>query len=190
MISIESLVQAFLLIFIPLDVFGNIPVFIMLTEKMHEKSRKRNIKVALLIATALLLLFLFLGNYLLWLFRISLEDFMVAGGIILLIIGVKLVLGLSLREKRAEKYETAIVPMATPLLTGPAVITAVIISVATFGYAVTFLSAVINLAIAWLVLINTPFFFRILGRQGSDVVSKLFGLILVAMAVSFIRGGV
>lgn len=187
---IEQIVQAFLLIFIPMDVFGNIPVFMILTEKMHAHSRKRNIKTAILIAAALLLVFLFGGVYLLHIFRIDLKDFMIAGGLVLMIMGMKIVLNLGLREKRAEKYERAIVPMATPLITGPAVLTAIIISVDLYGYALSFISAIVNILIAWLVLVHTDFFFKILGRQGSDVLSKIFGLILVAMAVGLIRGGI
>jgi len=187
---IEQLIQAFLLIFIPMDVFGSISVFMVLTEKMEEHSRKRNIKVAILIAAGLLLVFLFGGIYLLKMFRIDLKDFMIAGGIVLMILGVKIVLNMGLREKRAEKYQSAIVPMATPLITGPAVITSIIICVQNFGYALSFISAALNILIAWFVLSNTTFFFKVLGRQGADVLSKIFGLILVAMAVGFIRAGV
>lgn len=190
MITIEILIKAFLLLFIPMDVLGNIPVFNILMEKMNPENRRHTIHLTVLIAFALLLVFLFGGIHILNFFNISIKDFMVAGGIILMIMGIKLVLGLGIREKRADQYETAIVPMATPLITGPAVITAIIISVDLYGYAASFISAVLNIIIAFAGLRLTPVIFRFLGRQGGDVVSKIFGIILVAMAISFIRGGI
>ncbi|MFH1071848.1 MAG: MarC family protein [Nanoarchaeota archaeon] len=184
-----DLLKAFFVLFVAMDVPGNIPLFITLTSRMEHQQRKKSIKVAVFLASILLLLFLFLGNQILKVFNIQIDDFKIAGGIILAIIGIKVVLGLRLSEKRAEKYELAVVPMATPLVTGPAVITTVIILVDQYGLIVALISACINLLIAWFVLNKTDIFFKFLGRQGSDVLSRIFGLILVAMAIGFIRGG-
>ncbi|MFH1916149.1 MAG: MarC family protein [Nanoarchaeota archaeon] len=183
-------IQAFLLLFVALDTIGNIPVFFILTKKMPLKKRRKNVKIALLLASGLLVLFLLFGEYVLRFFAISIGDFRIAGGIILAIIGLKLVLNLRLLENRAEKYQNAIIPMATPLVTGPAAITAVIVNTATYGLLISALAVIANLLIVWVILTRTDFFFRLFGRQGADVLSKIFGIILVAIGIGFIRGGV
>lgn len=186
---LESLIKAFLLLFLAMDTIGNIPVFVMLTAKMQPEKRRKNISMAIFIAALLLLVFLAAGATILKFFAIDIADFKVAGGIVLGLIGLRLVLNLRMLEDRAEKYTNAIIPMATPLITGPAAITAVIINVDTYGYAVAFVAAVLNIALAWIILSRTEYFFKLLGRQGADVVSKIFGLILVAIAIGYIRGG-
>jgi multiple antibiotic resistance protein len=189
-VFIESLIKAFLLLFLAMDTIGNIPVFVMLTAKMQPEKKRKNVYAALLVASGLLLLFLIAGGVILKFFNIEIADFKVAGGIVLGLIGLRLVLNLRMLEDRAEKYANAIVPMATPLITGPAAITAVIINVDTYGYLIAIIAALLNIGFAWIVLARTDFFFKLLGRQGADVVSKIFGLILVAIAIGYIRGGV
>jgi multiple antibiotic resistance protein len=182
--------QAFLLLFVAMDVIGNIPVFVILTRKMKIARRRKGINRALLIASILLVLFLLFGVFILKLFSISLGDFKIAGGVILGIIGLRLVLNLRMLEDSAHKYQNAIIPMATPLVTGPGAITAVIINVDMFGYAIAMLAAAANLTIAWLVLTRTDYFNKLFGRQGADMLSRIFGLILIAIGVGYIRGGI
>lgn len=181
--------KAFFAIFVAMDAFGNLPILSTLTQKLSAKDRSKNVNRAILIATVLLLIFLFFGITILKYFGISFESFKVAGGIVLLIIGLKIVLGLRLKEERAKKYEMAAVPLATPLIVGPAVITVIIILVNEFGYLLTLIASLLNLLITWLVLHQTELLYKILGRQGSDVVARIMGLVLTALAVEFIKQG-
>ena len=185
----EELVKAFFAIFIVMDAFGNLPIFQALTNKLSSKEKKSNVNNAVVIAAVILLVFLFFGALILEYFGISIGSFKIAGGIVLLILGIKFALGLRFREERAKKYELAAVPLATPLITGPGVMTAVIILVNEFGYLVTLIASLLNLFVTWIVLRNTELLFKVFGRQGSDVIARLFGLILVALAVEFIRRG-
>jgi len=182
-------IKAFFAIFVAMDAFGNLPILTTLTLKLSAKERNKNVDRAIFIAAILLLIFLFFGMRLLKYFGISMESFKVGGGIILLIVGIKIVLGLRLREERARKYEIAAVPLATPLITGPAVITIMILLVNQVGYLITFIASLLNLLITWIILRQTELLFKILGRQGSDVVARIMGLILTALAVEFIRQG-
>ena len=186
---ISEFVKAFFAIFVAMDAFGNLPILFTLTRKLSDKERSRNVDYAVLIAAALLLVFLFFGTKTLRFFGISFESFKIAGGIVLLIFGLKIVLGLSLRENGIKKYEVAAVPLATPLITGPAVITVIILLVSQFGYMLTLIASVLNLIITWIVLRQTHFLFRIFGRQGSDVIARVMGLILTALAIEFIKQG-
>ncbi len=182
-------IQAFFAIFVAMDAFGNLPILLTLTKKLSLKERNNNVNKAVLIAAVLLLIFLFFGTDILKYFGINIESFKVAGGIVLLIIGLKIVLGLRLKEERAKKYEIAAVPLATPLITGPAVITIIIILVNEFGYLLTLIASLLNLLITWIVLRQTELLFKIFGRQGSDVIARIMGLILTALAVEFIKQG-
>lgn len=186
---ISEFVKAFFAIFVAMDAFGNLPILFTLTGKLSNKERNRNIDSAILIAASLLLVFLFFGTKILDFFGISFESFKIAGGIVLLIFGIKIVLGLRLRENGAKKYEVAAIPLATPLITGPALITVIILLVSQFGYILTFIASLLNLIITWIVLRQTQILFRIFGRQGSDVIARIMGLILTALAIEFIRQG-
>ena len=106
------------------------------------------------------------------------------------ILGYRLEKGESIpKPSPAKKYQLAAVPLATPLITGPGVITTVIILVNQFGYLTTLIASLLNLMVAWIVLRQTELLFRIFGRQGCDVIARIFGLILVALAVEFIKQG-
>src|SRR3989338_5215193 len=186
---LEELVKAFFDIFVVMDAFGNLPIFYSLTGRLFVKERARNVNKAVFIAGIVLLAFLFFGTSTLGFFGISVDGFKVAGGIIVMILCIKIALGLRLTEERAKKYQLAAVPLATPLITGPGVITTVIILVNQFGYLTTLIASLLNLMVAWIVLRQTELLFRIFGRQGCDVIARIFGLILVALAVEFIKQG-
>ncbi len=186
---IIDFIKAFFAIFVAMDAFGNLPILSTLTQKLSAKERNKNVDGAVLIAAILLFIFLFFGTRILQYFGISIDSFKIAGGIILLIIGIKIVLGLSLREERAKKYEIAAVPLATPLITGPAVITVILLLVNEFGYLLTLIASLLNLLITWVVLRQTALLFRLFGRQGSGIIARIMGLILIALAVEFIKQG-
>ena len=171
-----------------MDALGNIAIFSALNSKFSSKQKIGNIKRAVLIASLVLLIFLFLGNYLLKYFGISIYSFKIAGGIVLMIIGLQIVLGLKF-VKRPEMHELAIVPMATPLITGPGVITTVLILVGVYGYWVTLIASIINLLLTYIILRYSEPLLKLIGKQGADVVSRITGLIIVAIAVEFIRQG-
>ena len=185
----QEFIKIFFSIFVVMDPLGNLPIFYTLTNKLSAKDRTRNINRAVFIASILLFLFLFFGAALLGYFGISIGSFEVAGGVILAIIGTKVVLGLRLTEERAQKYQMAVVPMATPLITGPATITTILLLVTKYNYTVVLIASAVNLFVTWIILHQTELLFKILGRQGSDIVARLFGLIIVALAVEFIRQG-
>ena len=186
---ITDFIKAFFAIFVAMDAFGNLPILSTLTQKLSAKERNKNVDGAVLIAAILLFIFLFFGTRILQYFGISIDSFKIAGGIILLIIGIKVVLGLSLREERATKNDIAAVPLATPLITGPAVITVILLLVNQFGYLLTLIASLLNLLITWVVLRQTALLFRLFGRQGSDVIARIMGLILTALAIEFIKQG-
>ena len=133
---VSDFLKAFFAIFVAMDAIGNLPILYVLTKKLSAKERNKNVDKAIFIATILLLVFLLFGTGILGYFGISFNSFRVAGGLVLLIIGLRIVLGLRLIEERAKKYELAAVPLATPLIVGPAVITVTILLVSEFGFVI------------------------------------------------------
>ncbi|MBD3163679.1 NAAT family transporter [Candidatus Woesearchaeota archaeon] len=186
---IDEFLKAFFAIFVIMDVLGNIPIFWSLTKKLSREKKIISVNKALTIASVMLIVFLFLGKNLLDFFGISIDSFRIAGGIIILIVGLEMVLGLRIRERRVEKYEFAIVPLATPLITGPGVITTVILLVDTVGILITLIASILNLFITWVALRYSDHLYKFLGRQGADFLSRVMGLILASLAVEFITTG-
>ncbi len=185
----QTFIKAFFALFVIMDVLGNVPIFMVFTEKYTKKHRVKSANHAFYAASIILLIFLFFGTTILNLFNISITNFRIGGGILIILIGIKVSLGLHLKEERAKSYEIATVPMATPLLVGPGTITTIIILVQQYGYFITVLAAIANLLFTWLALRKTQFIFNFIGRQGSDAISRIMGLIILAIGVSFITSG-
>ncbi len=186
---ITELIKSTVAIFVVMDALGNVPIFSTLNKGFSKEQKTENINRAVLIATIVLLVFLLIGNQLLVFFGIRLSSFKIAGGILLLIIGLEIALGLKFGKYRAEKKELAIVPMGTPLITGPGVITTVLILVSTYGYLITLIASAVNLLVTFILLRFSEGFLRIFGKQGADVISRIMGLIILAIAVEFVRQG-
>jgi multiple antibiotic resistance protein len=156
---------------------------------MPLKDVKNNINRAVFVAGLLLFVFLFFGLRIFGFFNINLDSFQIAGGIILLIIGILYVLGIT--NKFVKHHGTDLsVPIGTPLLTGPGVITTTIILVKENGIFVAVSAAFLVLISTWLILINSPRIYRVLGEHWTNVISRVMGIILAAIAVEFIADGV
>ncbi len=185
----ETFLQVFLAIFVVMDAIGNLPIFLHFMKRCSSKARINCARETVIIAGAVLFIFLFFGMAILNYFNIDIYSFKIAGGIVLLILGLKFVLGLRLLEERAKSYRAAVVPLATPIITGPGVITTVILMTNEYGMFVTAVASLLNLLVTYIVLRNSHLLFKALGRQGSDVVSRIMGLVLAAIAVTFIKQG-
>ncbi|MHC1586279.1 MAG: MarC family protein [Candidatus Hecatellaceae archaeon] len=185
--------QAFVMLFAIFDPIGNLPIFFSLTAELSEAERKRVASRSSLVAFAILVVFAYGGMHILRLLQITINDFKIVSGIILLVFAVEYVLGRG--EKRYEKAkspeEIAVFPLATPLLAGPGSISVVMLTVnPPFGPLTTFTIIVLNVAIAWVVLSLGARLRGLLGYQGAIVISRIMGLIIGAIAISFIRDGV
>lgn len=185
-ISLIDLLKAFFSLFVVMDAIGNLPVYAALCGRISPKKVCENVTHAIIVAGVILFLFLFFGHVILLFFGISLASFRIAGGIIIGLIGLKFVLGLRIMEQRVKEYDVTIVPLATPLITGPGVITVVILLVQEYGYFLTIIVSLLNLLFTWAVLRNAPFLLQHVGKHGADALKKIMGLILTAIGVHFI----
>ena len=186
---IEEVLKSFITLFVIMDPPGNLPIFLGLIKGMPRNIVKRQIRSVMVVAALLMLIFLFLGFGILEIFSIDLASFKIAGGIILLVLGIRYVLGIEVKHRREEGYDLS-VPVGTPLLVGPGVITTIVILADLYGILITFLAGLLTLIAATIVLSFATTFYSILGKHWTTVLSRVMGIILAAIAVDFIRKGI
>jgi multiple antibiotic resistance protein len=185
-----DIITSVIALFVVIDPIGNIPLFIAFTKKLEKAEHKTVSKTAILTAAALLLLFGMAGTQILQLFGITIFSFMIAGGTLLFIIAIELLTYGEWRFARGVKEEVGVVPIAFPLLAGPGSITAVIISYQTSGFFITFSSIIIVMAITYVILRMVNPIYKVLGNRGSMIVSRVFAVIIAAIAVEYIVKGI
>jgi multiple antibiotic resistance protein len=182
--------EAFVLLFAVVDAVGTVPIFIGLTEK-YPGDRKRIVRQAIVISTVILVLFALFGWLIFDIFGITINDFRVAGGIILFIVAVDHLRGEGDRSRGLEPSDVAAFPLATPLLAGPGAISTVII-ISTNPYS-PFLALVViacNAVLSFIVLSGSEWVRRAIGKNGTVALSRITALLIAALAVSFIAAGV
>ena len=187
---LHSYLTAFTMLFVVFDAIGNVPIFYTLTEGLEVKERRRTIQNSVIIAGIMLLVFALGGKFMLDFFHISVDDFRVAGGLILLIIAIEGLLG-RVEAMKIKPEHLAVVPLATPLLAGPGSISVVMyLMEAGYGPGPTITSIIANVIIAWGILTYCDKVFKFLGRNGSLVVARIMAFILAALAIAMIREGI
>src|SRR3989338_5474031 len=148
---IKEVLKSFITIFVVMDSIGNIPFFLEVVKGMPKKVVRKQLNMAITVASVIMALFLFFGSGVLEIFNIDLNSFRIAGGIILLIFGISYVFGIHHKERRESGYDIS-VPIGTPLLVGPGVITTIIILTQVNGVLVTLLASVLSILSALIVL--------------------------------------
>lgn len=192
-INFTDILGSFLLSIIPImvaiDAPGVLPIYIGMTEGMERDERKRiafqSVFTAFLIATA----FIFLGRAVFNTLGIEVEDFMIGGGILLLIISIADIV--RVEDRWAKVPPTlGVVPLGTPLLAGPATLTTTLMLVGNYGYLPVILSLILNLILAWIIFNRAEVIIRLIGINGARAFAKIASLLLAAIAVKFIRMGI
>ena len=184
-----NLLKATISLFIVVDPFGNIPIFIGLTSNMDSGRRAKAFRMAVITGFILLMIFAIAGRWVLQIFNITLYSFRIAGGILLLFLALELLMKEKVYAKISPE-ESGAVPLGVPLLVGPGAITATIINLESVGFSATAISVAIVCIITWIVLKFIEPIHRLLGKVGSMVVSKVMAMLLAAIAIQFILEGI
>jgi len=185
-----SFITSFVTLFVIMDPFASLPAFIALTKNFNDSQRMQAANKAVTIAGILALIFLFAGTALLDALGISMGSFRIAGGILLALLGLETVLGFSFNhEHKKQDLNAVAVLIATPLLTGPGLLSSLILLSSQFGYWIPLGAVVAALALSWLILHYSNVLKRVLGNQIIEISSKVMGLLLVGIGIEFIRGG-
>lgn len=177
--------------FVAIDAIGIVPLYLGLTESFADKHLKRKLVLnASITALLICVTFLFVGDAIFNFLGITLNDFRIAGGIILLIISINDLLFYSSRVRDIKPQDVGVVPIGIPLIAGPAVLTTILIAVREFGYTYTMVSLILNLLITFLALLYADQIKKLLGESGSKAFAKVASLFLAAIAVMMIRVGI
>jgi multiple antibiotic resistance protein len=186
-----DLTRSTVALLVVVDPLGAIPLYIALTQKMERVQKRAVSKTIIITATSLLFAFALAGSQIFAVFGITIASFMIAGGVLLFIVAVELLTHGGWRFGDASTKEDAgIVPLAFPLLAGPGAITAVIISLETSGLMATAVSILITTGVTYLILRYSDGIYRVLGRRGSLIVTRVFAVFVAAIAVQFVVQGV
>lgn len=185
-------ILTFIPIFVAVDALGNIPLFVSLTHSLSKKQRQRVIRESLLTATVIAVSFMFLGKVILRVLNISVADFQIAGGILLLVISTNLLLAGKGRGSVLSKgsSESGVFPLGTPLVTGPAVLTMILMVVDNFGWMPSLVSLLLNMLIVWFTFRYADLFTALIGEAGMRAFSKIIYIFLAAIAVMMMRKGI
>ncbi len=184
----ESFILTFIPIFIVIDAIGMLPFVISLSEDMTKRERRKMIHIAMITALSVGLVFLFFGQFILNILGISIGSFAIAGGIVLLVLAIKHMTTGRMVEVIKEEA-VAIVPLGTPLTAGPATITTLLLLATQFPLYMVLISFALNMLITWGVFLLGGQFSHLLGQGGLKAISKVFSLLLAAIAVSMIFQG-
>ena len=187
--SNNSLLVSILMLFIVLDPIGNSPYFYVLTKNYSNEARRKIISMSVSVAAFIMLFFAVLGDLIFDLLDVTVDDFRIAAGIILLIYFIAILLEIDLGPKQISEENIAVVPLAMPLLAGPAAISTVIYIKYVWGLEYALLSTVVNLLLAYPILLAGNLLAKYMGKNGSLVFEKLMAMIMAAFAVSMIREG-
>jgi multiple antibiotic resistance protein len=179
-IDFKQIFTAFMVLFAVIDIVGNIPIIIDLRKKVgHIQSEKASI-----IAGGIMILFLFLGQSLLSVIGVDVNSFAVAGAFILFFIALEMILGITLYKDDGDGAITATVfPLAFPLIAGPGSLTTLLSLRAEFEIQNIIIAVLLNVIFIYIVLKTSSKIERIIGPNGIKIIRKVFGVILLAIAI-------
>ena len=186
-ISIKEIFTAFMVLFAVIDIVGNIPIIIDLRKKAgHIQSEKASI-----IAGLIMIVFLFVGNSILKLVGIDVHSFAVAGAFILFFIALEMILGITLYKQEDDSDLSATVfPLAFPLIAGPGSLTTLLSLKSEFHTENIIIAVIVNVLFIYIVLKTSTKIERIIGPNGIKITRKIFGVILLAIAVKLFTSNI
>ena len=184
----EKFFVAFIPVFVAIDPIGLVALFMGLGPSASPQQRKHQAFLGIFTGLGVAIGFIFLGKIIFSALGITVADFQIAGGLILLILATRELVSFGPAD-RGGADEFGIVPLGMPLIAGPALLTALLILIDTVGIVFTLVSLLVNLALVAVALCNADRFSRWMGKQGLRGISKIIALLLAAIAVSLIRRG-
>ena len=185
--NLNEVFTAFMVLFAVIDIVGNIPIIIDLRKKVgHIQSEKASI-----IAGLIMILFLFVGQRLLSLIGIDVNSFAVAGSFILFFIALEMILGITLyKEEEDQALNATVFPLAFPLIAGPGSLTTLLSLRPEFQLMNIIIAVLLNVIVIYAVLKTSARIERLIGKNGIAIIRKIFGVILLAIAVKLFAANI
>lgn len=185
---LKNYLLAFIPVFVAVDAIGVLPLFIGLTHNLNKQQRNNVLLQSFLTGISLALIFILIGKWLFYVLGITVKDFMIAGGIILFCIALRDIF-MPGKQGSGSASELGAVPLGTPLIVGPGVLTTCLIIVDQYGVLPTITSVVLNVSIAVLTFGFSGAIIKAIGKTGVSAMSRIMALLLAAIAVMMIRKG-
>jgi len=183
---IKNILLALIPVFIAVDAVGLTPIFISYTFELAKEEKKKIILQSMVTAGVLTISFIFIGKWIFNILGLKIGDFMVAGGILLFCIAILEIVGPEKKDKISQK-DIGVVPLGTPLIAGPALLTTSFIIIEEYGLIATLLSVVVNILITGGIFSISSIIQKILGETGTRALSKITNILLAAIAVMMVR---
>ena len=186
-LNIKEILTAFMVLFAVIDIVGNIPIIIDLRKKAgHIQSEKASV-----IAGIIMIVFLFLGDSILKLIGIDVHSFAVAGAFILFFIALEMILGITLyKQEEGSPMNASVFPLAFPLIAGPGSLTTLLSLKSEFHTENIIIAMIVNVVVIYLVLKTSNRIERFIGQNGIDIIRKVFGVVLLAIAVKLFTSNI
>lgn len=186
--SLHRFLLIFIQMFTAMGIIDNVPIFITLTESLDRPAKKQVIRHSIITASLIVVIFILIGNWILQMLGITIADFMVGGGLLLVVLSMKILIG---EEEVGRVLSGAgFVPLGTPLIAGPALLTMALLLVNLYGLPLTLLSFAICITLQAIVLYQAEWLVKLLGKGGARAFAKIAAIVLAAIAVMLIRRGI
>lgn len=196
-IDLSSFLHVFVPMFVIVDPFASLALFISLTSNMNGEQVKKTMEESVIYGFLILLFFAFAGIYVLEFFGISIQALEIAGGLLMLFVGIEMVReGDKPRVSRKgdevleEIGDVGVVPLATPMLAGPGAISLMIILMETYDWVTVILSLVLVFFIVYIFFYFSSRIYSFLGRKGSRAFTRILGLLVAAFAIQYMLNGI
>ncbi len=186
---LKNILLSFIPIFVAIDAVGVLPIFVSLTEGIDRQQKIKVIVQSMFTAVCLSVGFIFLGRAVFKVLGITMGDFMVAGGAILFCLAIIDIIN-PVKRRRIPSQELGVVPLGTPLIVGPAVLTTSMVIISQYGLFATLISVLVNILLAGIIFSVSSVVMKVLGEAGVKALSKITSLLLAAIAVMLIRKGI
>jgi len=186
---LSDILHTFIPLFVAVDAFGVLPIFVSLTEGLDTKEKNRVVIQSIWTASVVAVVFILLGKLIFRFLGITIADFMIAGGAILFCISITDIINPT-KKRRIPSDNLGSAPIGIPLIVGPAVLATSLVLESEYGLLTTIISVLLNILIASAVFRQSHRLITILGDAGSKALSKVMSLLLGAIAVMLIRRGI
>jgi multiple antibiotic resistance protein len=187
---LKNIALSFIPLFVAVDAIGLLPLFVSLTAGLGPRDKDRVIIQSIVTASGLALGFILVGKAVFHLLGITIGDFMIAGGVILFGIAITDLINPAQKRRAASLNEVGVVPLGTPMIVGPAVLTTCLVIIPQYNLVPTMISMLLNLALTGVLLKVSSKLVALLGDAGTKALSKVISLLLAAIAVMLVRKGI
>ncbi len=187
---LPGVLYAFAALFIILDPLLSVPIFAAMTKGQTPKEIHKQAFIAVAVAGALMYIFLIFNTMIFDILGLNMPSFQIAGGILLFILGMQEALGIDIGKTKDHTKSAAGVVIGTPLLCGPGTITTVMLLSTDYGMLIPFAAITLALIATWLILYFSAHIQRILGEVVTDIMGKVLGMLVAAIAIKIIFAGI